>query len=406
MKRQLEQLVGEVGGCSEVVSETEDDKIRQQPPASIVAESDHKYAHFIGNDDDRPVRAHEDELTPHSLFYSLAQRRKQDVETHTQHPIPISCSRDVLRSVVATMRTGEVMVLGDSNIEELFETMRATCLIDNPFNKLLELDTNTLVHFMAHSGFSTAVTTEYNLQKSERAARKTRLLWNQFAHTLRNWPSLRRALRECTRGDSPISDYVAPGAARIHVNTSINDQGRQFILRCLCEHVATMRLRPIETNDNERTLLERFADEEFVNEFIKTLLNSPYGPFWFMVYEPMSGRALKIDKKIKRLVCRILTEPSTDLDEQTVMGNAITCIRKLWGTLCQTIPRLEAYLGLCEEEDTNEMRLLKEVFHEHGMKLVKHERVRRMMGTSRLLSFPVPDVLLDSIDAIITIHFK
>ena len=167
-----------------------------------------------------------------------------------------------------------------------------------------------------------------------------------------------------------------------------------------------MRLPPIETNDNERTLLERFADEEFVNEFLRKLLNSPYGPFWFMVHEPISGRALKIDKKIKRLVCRILTEPSTDLDEQTVMSNAITRIRKLWDTLCQTIPRLEAYLGLCEEEDTNEMRLLKEVFQEHGMKLVKHERVLRTMGNSRLLSFPVPDVLLDSIDGIITIHFK
>jgi len=357
-----------------------------------------RYAYFVANDDERPVRAHEDELSQGNLLYELAIRRS---EPHT--PIPISCSRDVLRSIVTTLRTGEVILLGDTDKDEYFETMRATSIVSNPYNKLFELDSNTLTQFLAVNGFSTTVTTECNSQHAKRHLARTRALWHQLAHSLHNWPALRRAMRECKQQATPVSVHVTPSAARIHINTRISEQGRQYILRCLCERIATQRTP--KASQNEQDLLERFVDDEFANTFIKSILNTPCGPFWFILHDCSDRRKIGIDKKIKRLVVRIMNEPTTDLEEPTKISGAIARIRKLWEDLYNAIPRIESYFGLCDDEPTQDIRILHEVFQKFGMKVVKVEQTRRTMDTPQLLTFPVREIQLDSIDAVLDIHF-
>ena len=357
-----------------------------------------KYVYFVANDDERPVRAHEDELSQGNLLYELAIRRS---EPHVL--IPISCSRDVLRSVVTTLRTGEVMLLGDTDKDEYFETMRATAIVSNPYNKLFDLDSNTLTQFLAVNGFGTTVATEVNSQHTKRHLAKTRTLWFQMAYSILNWPVLRRAMRECNQQHSPVSTNVTPSAARIHINTRISDQGKQYILRCLCERIATQRTTHV--SQNEQDLLERFVDDDFANTFTKSILGTPYGPFWFVLHDCSDRRKIGIDKKIKRLVMRIMNEPTTDLEEPTMISSAIVRIRKLWEDLYNAIPRVESYFGLCSDEPTQDIRILHEVFQKFGMKLVKHEQVRRTMDTPQLLTFPVREIQLDSIDAVIDIHF-
>lgn len=358
-----------------------------------------RFVYFVGNDSDDPVRAHEDELGSGNLLYQLAIRRS-DESSH----VPVSCSRDVLRSIIATLRTGEVMLLGDTNLDEYLETARATTIMTNPYNKVFDLDSSSLTQFLAINGFNTTVTTDANAHAIiERRVQRTRKLWEQLAFSIWNWPTLRRAMRACRMQGTPVSTHVAPSAARIHINTAINEQGKHHILRSICERIATHRTS--RAAQNESDLLELFADEAFIDDFNKSIMNTPYGPFWFIMHEYSERRKIGIDKVIRRLAARIMNEPTTDLEEPSKIATAILRIRKLWEDLCGAVPRIESYFGLCEHEPTDDIRLLHEVFRQFGLKLVTFERVRRTMDTSQLLTFPISDIQLDSIDAVVVIHF-
>lgn len=357
-----------------------------------------KYAYFVANDDERPIRAHKDELGQDNLLHRLATRRSLQ-----SSPIPIACSRDVLRSVIATLRTGEVMLLGDTNMDEYFETMQASSIVANPYNKLFELDSSTLTQFLAVNGFSTTARADVNLQQTKRHLAKMRTLWNQLVYSIINWPVLRRSMRDCKLHNSPVSVHVTPSAARIHINTRISDQGRQYILRCLCERIATQRTT--EALQSEQDLLEQFSNDDTINEFTKSILNTSCGPFWFILHDCSDRRKIRIDKIITRLVVRIMNEPTTDLEEPTKISIAIARIRKLWEDLCNAIPRVESYFGLCDDEPTKDILILREIMQQFGMKLVKFEYNRRTMNTSQLLTFPTGDVQLDSMDAVLVIHF-
>lgn len=295
------------------------------------------------------------------------------------------------------------MLLGDSNMDEYLETLRASSIVSNPYNKLFELDTTTFTQFLAVNGFSTTVCTDVNPKQCERHLSTTRNMWCHLAHSLLNWPVLRRAMRDCKLQNTPVSAHVTPSAARIHINTRISNEGRNYILRCLCERIATKRLT--HASHTEQDLLERFADEDFLDEFTKSIINTPCGPFWFILHDCSDQRKIRIDKIIRKLALRIMSEPTTDLEENSKLRIAITHIRKLWDDLCNAIPRIESYFGLCDVEPTQDIRILHDVFKQFGMKVVKIECVRRTMDTSQLLTFPLSDVQLDSIDAILVIHF-
>ena len=107
------------------------------------------------------------------------------------------------------------------------------------------------------------------------------------------------------------------------------------------------------------------------------------------------------------MVVRILNEPTTDLEENesSKLSVGIAQIRKLWDSLYHAIPRLESFFVLSDEEPTVEITLLKETLREFGMKLVSFKREKRTMETSQLLTFPFSDVQLDSMDAVMVIHF-
>lgn len=380
-------------GCLAVMKRNRNEDVESATPVL----PDDNYVHFIANDDHRPIRAHKNELSRDNLLYHLAMHQT------SSEPIPLSCSRDVLRSVVTTLRTGEVILLGDTNMDEYLETMSATSIMPNPYNRVFELDSNSLTQFLASNGFNTTVTAEVNSQTIQRHLSRTRTLWHHLAHSIGNWPSLRRAMRECKSQHSPVSMHIAPSAARIHINTAISDQGKQTILRCLCERIATQRTSI--ASQSEQDLLELFVDEKFTNDFFQNILQSPCGPFWFIQHDCADRRKLGIDKVIKRLMMRIINEPTTDLDEPTKISTAIVRIRKLWDALYAAVPRIEAYFGMCESEPTEDIRMLHDVFGEYGMKLVSFKRARRTMDTSQILTFPLPDVQLDSIDAALEIHF-
>jgi hypothetical protein len=374
-----------------------------ESPSSLNTLSD-KYVFFLPNDSTEPVRSHVDEIMPDTLFSKLVMHRQ---EPHKA--IPISCSRDVLRTIVGVMRSGEINLLGDASVEELFETMQATCVLKNPYSQLLQLDSNTLTHFLARNGFGATITTniEFIQANRKRQLEKTKVLWTQFAHSLINWPTLRRAMRDCTLQGGVISNHVAPGAVRLYVNTTFSEQGQRQLLRCLCERIVTHRISNIEIS-SEQELIELFATDEFVEKFILQLSQSKCGPFWFTQHESSDRRKLNIDKHVKRMVVRILNEPSTDLEESnepSKLSLGIAQIRKLCDSLYNAIPRLESFFVLSEEEPTVEITLLKETLHTFGIKLVSFKRERRTIETSQIMTFPFSDVQLDSMDAIMVLHF-
>ena len=80
-----------------------------------------KRARVYGNDDERPVIVFLDELHPHSRLRSILNYDSSDELT-------VGCSRDCVRSLVASQRCGRIIVKGDTTSTELEAELDRDCV--------------------------------------------------------------------------------------------------------------------------------------------------------------------------------------------------------------------------------------------------------------------------------------
>lgn len=80
-----------------------------------------KRARVLGNDDDRPVMVVVEELHPNS-------RLKSVIEHDLPDQLEVGCSRDCLRSLIASERCGRAVLKGDTTIVELTAELDRDCV--------------------------------------------------------------------------------------------------------------------------------------------------------------------------------------------------------------------------------------------------------------------------------------
>jgi len=78
------------------------------------------FAAVLGNDDDRPVYVHPDELHPGSRLRGVILSAPRAVEW--------GCARDTLRSLVASQRTCRVLLVGSATRAELELELERDCM--------------------------------------------------------------------------------------------------------------------------------------------------------------------------------------------------------------------------------------------------------------------------------------
>lgn len=215
----------------------------------------------VGNDDERELWLHIDELNPTSHLRSIL------VNDCIATPLRVNISRDLLRSVVASQRCGRHIAVGEAKIEELVLELERDCVDIYPHDVVAQTSYEQRVYDMCE----------------------------QFASAMAEWPMMRRSMHASLVGGSCYWD-VGPLHCYVQLLSKPENYSSEFESRPLREMLQTFAYLMERTNT-------RIDNAREVDDLFRQLENGKHGPFWWLALD--GGKSAK-----KSSLCGIITGDS------------------------------------------------------------------------------------------------
>ncbi len=200
-----------------------------------------EWVKLLGNDDERPVYTHLDELHPSSRIRGIFVHDRPDV-------LRVNCSRDMIRSLVASQRHLRPLCQGQTNFDELLLELERDCVTLVP---------NT------------------SFQCAEEAP--VWALANHLVLAMKNWPLLNHSFNAHLRGMS--TEWLA-GPLHCHIQfankPSLDKNNRRpmqdMIYLVLCQLLKTKSFEEARQTNVDEKLLQSWNGDI-------------YGPFWWITID-------------------------------------------------------------------------------------------------------------------------